>query len=134
MTVSIARAPQSTYEFIREPRNLPQWAPGFARAVRPSDGKWVVETVDDPVEIDFVAPNPFGVADHRVTAAPGITVVNAVRVVPNGSGSEVIFTFFQTPDMADHEFEAAAALVENDLQTLKRVLEAIERGSRSPTP
>ena len=46
-----------------------------------------------------------------------------MRVVPNGSGSEVIFTLFKTPEMSDKQFAEDAGLVERDLRTLKSVLE-----------
>jgi hypothetical protein len=46
-----------------------------------------------------------------------------MRVVPNGSGSEVIFTLFQSPDMSEEEYSEDVRLVEHDLRTLKDVLE-----------
>jgi hypothetical protein len=61
--------------------------------------------------------------DHAVTVASGETIVNPMRVVPNGTGSEVLFTVFQRPGMSDAQFYEDAALVQRDLETLKRVLE-----------
>jgi hypothetical protein len=43
--------------------------------------------------------------------------------VPNGSGSEVLFTVFRQPGMSDENFAKDTAMVEQDLQTLKLVLE-----------
>jgi hypothetical protein len=43
-------------------------------------------------------------------------------VVPNGSGSEVLFPLFQMPDITDEMFVEDAGMVERDLQTLKNVL------------
>jgi hypothetical protein len=48
----------------------------------------------------------------------------AMRVLPIGSGSEVIFTLFQVPDMSDEQYAEDAELVERDLQTLKSTLES----------
>ncbi len=44
-------------------------------------------------------------------------------MVANGSGSEVSFTLFRLPGVADEEFEADAAQVELDLKALKALLE-----------
>lgn len=65
----------------------------------------------------------WGVLDHWVTPAPGVEVYVPMRVVANGEGSEVIFTLFQQPGMTDEQFAADARLVEQDLATLKKVLE-----------
>lgn len=46
-----------------------------------------------------------------------------MRAVPNGSGSEVIFTLFRLPDMSDAKFAEDAGMVERDLKTLKCVME-----------
>jgi hypothetical protein len=126
VSVSIARAPATVYDFIVEPENLPEWAPGLARSVRKSGNDWFVETSDGPMRIEFVARNQFGVADHRVTVRPGLEVLNPMRVLTNGDGAEVVFTLFQTPDMSAEEFEADSAQVESDLQMLKRALEIPE--------
>lgn len=46
-----------------------------------------------------------------------------MRVLPNGSGSEVIFTLFRLPDMSNEQFAEDVGMVERDLKTLKDVLE-----------
>jgi hypothetical protein len=48
-----------------------------------------------------------------------------MRVIPNGSGCEVIFTVFQQANMSDEKFSEDANLVEKDLRSLKHVLEKI---------
>lgn len=47
-----------------------------------------------------------------------------MRVIPNGAGSEVIFTLFQTANMSDDRFVEDARLVENDLCVLRRIVES----------
>lgn len=71
ISVGVARDPQSVYDFITDPRTLPQWAPGFANSMHESAGDWIVETTVGPVRIEFVERNELGVADHRVTIKPG---------------------------------------------------------------
>jgi hypothetical protein len=49
-----------------------------------------------------------------------------MRVVANGSGSEVLFTLFQLPGMSEEAFVADAGMVERDLRGLKSRLESRE--------
>lgn len=123
LSVSIDCSPAGVYAFVANPENLPKWAQGLCRSVRKSDTGWVVETPQGPMAFRFVAKNDLGVLDHVVSPAPGTEVYVPMRVVPNGSGSEVLITIFQPPDMSDEQFAEDLRLVERDLATLKRVLE-----------
>ena len=71
----------------------------------------------------FPRRNTLGVIDHWVQVAPDVEVHVPMRVLPNASGSEVLFTLFQPADMSAEKFAADIQLVENDLQMLKQVLE-----------
>jgi hypothetical protein len=124
LSVSIDCPPDRVYAFVSNPENLPRWAAAFARSVRQTRSGWVVETADGPMGIEFVAENESGVLDHTVRLASGAQILNPMRVVPNGSGNEVIFTLFQPSGMSDQKFTEDAGMVERDLRTLKRVLEA----------
>lgn len=124
LSVSIERPPDDVYGFVANPENLPRWATAFCRSVSRSGGRWIVETPDGPMGIRFVDPNPYGVLDHYVSPAPGVEILNPMRVVRNGHGSEVTFTLFQPPEMSDEKFAEDVGLVERDLRGLKRVLEA----------
>src|SRR5712692_3283 len=104
LTISIACPPGRVYAFASNPENLPQWAPAFVRSVRRSGREWIVETPAGPMGIRFVERNEFGVLDHYVRLATGVEILNPMRVVPNGVGSEVIFTLFQSPGMSDEQF------------------------------
>lgn len=50
-------------------------------------------------------------------------VENALRVVPNGDGAEVMFTLLRQPGMDDTAFESDAAHIARDLETLKQLME-----------
>jgi sensor domain CHASE-containing protein len=45
-------------------------------------------------------------------------------VLPDGPGSEVVFTIGHRPDMTDEEFDRDAATVAADLDRLRQLLEA----------
>jgi hypothetical protein len=92
--------------------------------VRKTPQGWILDTADGPLGFRFVADNDFGVLDHIVTLAPGVDILNPMRVVANGEGSEVSFTLFELPGMTAKKLAEDATLVERDLRALKRVLEA----------
>jgi len=48
---------------------------------------------------------------------------NAMRVVPNDQGSEVIFILLRRPDMSDEEYASDFEWVQKDLSILKALLE-----------
>jgi len=72
-----------------------------------------------------------GVLDHQVILPSGDVFHNPMRVVPNGEGSEVLLTIYRGPEMSETEWVQDAAVVRNDLLTLKQILEAISQ-SHSP--
>ena len=123
LSITITCFPRKVYEFASNPENLPRWAAGLCTSVRRSDTGWIVETPQGPMQIRFAEKNDFGVLDHYVTTAQGVEIYVPMRVVPNGSGSEVIFTLFKTPGMSDKQFADDAGMVQQDLKTLKSILE-----------
>ncbi len=123
LSISIGCRPDKVYVFVSNPENLPRWAAGLCKSVRKSGAGWIVETAQGPMNLRFVNNNDLGVLDHYVTPAPGVEVYVPMRVLPNGSGSEVLFTLFQLPGMSDEKYAEDAGLVTRDLETLKGVLE-----------
>jgi uncharacterized protein YndB with AHSA1/START domain len=125
VSVSIDRPPDLVYQFAANPENMPKWAVGLGTSFRPrGDGSWIAE--GGPVgaaTVRFVERNRLGVLDHDVTVASGETIHNPIRVLPNGAGSEVVFTLFRRPDVSPAQFAQDAQAVEKDLRTLKRLLE-----------
>lgn len=123
ITVAIDRDWREVYDFASIPENFQRWAAGLGRRFEKSGDEWLAENPDGrPIRIRFSRPNEFGVLDHLVMAE-GKETHNAVRVVPNGTGAEVMFTLLRTPGMTEEAFAADAAAVERDLHALKALLE-----------
>ena len=123
LTISINCKSAKVYEFVSNLENMPRWAKTFCRSIKKSDGEWVIETPQGLMGIRIAPRNDFGILDHAVAPAPGVEVFVPMRVVPNGDGSEVIFTLFQQPGMSDQDFTRDQGMVEQDLATLKQVME-----------
>ena len=87
------------------------------------NGKWVAETAQGSVTIDLTERNNFGILDHYVKLPSAAVIYAPMRVIKNGDGSEVIFTLFQPVDMSDDKFAEDAKSVEQDLNTLKKLVE-----------
>lgn len=124
ISIAIDRPSDDVARFVLNPANLPQWAAGLGSSIRQDGKDWIVETAGGPVTIKFVPPNPFGVVDHVVILSEDTDVYIPMRVLQNGTGSEVLFTLFQLPGMEDDQFNADLDAVRADLTRLKFILES----------
>jgi hypothetical protein len=123
LSISIRCDPGKVYAFASNPGNLPKWAKGLGTSVKKHGADWIVDTPQGPVKVRFADKNTFGVLDQYVTTASGAEVYVPLRVLSNGPGSEVIFTLFRSPEMSDEKYAGDMKLVEQDLRTLKDILE-----------
>jgi hypothetical protein len=99
------------------------WAKGLADGIERVGEEWLAESPLGRVKVRFAPANGFGVLDHDVTLESGTTFHNPMRVMPNGSGSEVVFVVFRRAGVSDAEFERDAGTVARDLEALKWLLE-----------
>jgi len=114
LSVWIDATPEAVYAFASNPVELPRWAAGLAD---PALGE---------ADVEFAARNEFGVLDHVVRLPSGEAVYNPMRVIPAGLGvprCEVVFTLRRGPGVTNEEFEADAAAVAADLETLRDLIE-----------
>ena len=127
VSVWIEAAPEVVYEFASDPRGWRRWAAGLAEGgLRQTAEGWVADSPMGEVTVEFSPRNEFGVLDHVVRLASGEAVYNPLRVVPGDVGEpccEVLFTVRRRAGMTDAEFDADAAAVAADLNTLRRLLE-----------
>jgi hypothetical protein len=124
ISISIDRDWRQVYEFAHLPGNFPRWASGLASSLHQDGDDWVADTPEGEARVQFTPRNDFGVLDHFVTFATGVQIYVPLRVVANGTGSEVTFTLFLLPGMTDDVVEGDAELISKDLEALKRLLES----------
>lgn len=122
--VTISRPWQDVYDFAHRPENMQQWASGLAAGFTRDADEWLADGGPlGTVRVSFATSNGFGVIDHTVALPSGQTVYNALRVVENGDGAEVMFMVTRQPGMAEDAFREDCAHVQKDLETLKTVME-----------
>lgn len=116
LSVSIPRGWREVYGAVWRPQDFVRWASGLGRSGLERDGpdRWRAEGPEGPIRIHFTDHNAFGVMDHRVDLGGGEIRV-PLRIVPNGTGAEVLFALFRQPGMSDERFAADAEWVERDL-------------------
>jgi hypothetical protein len=123
-TVTVHADPDALFAFLAEPRNLPKWAVGFCRDVRPEGHDWVVVTGHGEVRLRVEADPGTRTVDFRMSPAPGVDLLAASRVVPNGAGAEYVFTQFQPDGMPDEAFAANVRALQEELLVLKHAAAA----------
>ena len=124
LSVQIRRNPRDVYNFTSVPENFPRWASGLGKSLKRKNGEWIAETPQGPIKVRFIERNEFGILDHYVILESGVEIYIPMRVIPNGSGSELIFTLFRLSDVSDEKFAEDAEWVMRDLAALKNLLEA----------
>ena len=120
-SISIAASPSAVFSFLADARNLPRWAPGFAGAVRPDGDRWVVTSGGTELAIVVRADAERGTVD--LLAGPAFDRGAWSRVLPNGSGSEYVFTLFFPDGTPAEAIENQMRVVEEELQTVRSLVE-----------
>ena len=123
-SITLECRPEAAFEFLSNPENLPKWATGFCRRIRNEGGHWIAETPEGEVEVRLVTAPEQGVVDFHLSPEPGLELIALSRVVPNGDGAEYLFTQHQPPGMPEEIFRNQVRTLREELQVLKRILEA----------
>jgi hypothetical protein len=117
---SIAAAPQRVIAWLRDLNNWATWAPWIQSVSQISTREWTLATEAGMMQVRFVEPSSFGVLDHDVSLESGETAFNSMRVLPNGSGSELVMVLFQRPSMSRDQFQRDVEAVTDDLARMRR--------------
>jgi hypothetical protein len=120
-SISIDVPTEAVLDLVADPRELPRWAPAFARAVRPAGGDhWLVDTGDREARMRVRVSRELGTVDFLL---PGADTVAFSRAVPNGRGTEYVVTRFFPDVMPDAEVAEQKAMLAVELQTLRALCE-----------
>jgi hypothetical protein len=124
ISICINRPVALVYDFTSVPENFPKWAGGLGKSLTKTAGEWIADTPNGPIKVRFTERNRFGVLDHYVMPEPGVEIYIPLRVIANGTGSELLFTLFRLSDVSDEKFAADIDWVKRDLTALKTLLES----------
>ncbi|SDS91445.1 SRPBCC family protein [Actinoplanes derwentensis] len=124
LAAQIDRPAKDVYDYVSDPANLPEWAPGLGSTIELVGGEWMMDSTLGRITVTFAPRNEFGILDHHVRLESGETFYNPVRVIPDGDGCEVVFTVRRAPATSDEDFERDVRAVSSDLAGLKRLLES----------
>lgn len=122
--VTIDVDPRHLFAFLADPSNLPRWAVGFCRSIRQDGDRWLVKTSQGEVAVRYVTDPSLGIIDFYMSSGPGMETAAFSRVLPNGDGSEYVFTQFQTPGMPDNVFEAQGRALKEEFVVLRALMHA----------
>lgn len=126
ISLAIQRPYHEVYPFLAEPANLARWTSGVLHApLRHEDGAdWSARYEDRSVRLHFTPINAFGVLDLTILDETGRQRIYRARAFPNGAGTELCCTIFQSEDESDLQFGSDAEWLRTDLAVLKSYLEA----------
>jgi len=122
-TVTIKVPRSEVLRFVADGANLPRWAIGFAKAVAREGDAWLVTTAHGKVPTRIAVDEAGGTVDFHMDMGPAGNAAAFTRIVPNGHGSEFVFTQFQGEGVPDDVFDQLVAAVGHELTALKALLE-----------
>lgn len=123
-TITIDAPRADVLAFLADGANLPRWAPNFATAVRRDGDDWIVENPGGELRVRLAVDRGLGTFDLHFTPADGRERSIFGRVLPNGGGSEFLFTLFHSDSRSDEDVARANAEVGEELRRLKAFCEA----------
>jgi hypothetical protein len=124
--IEIMASPETVFQFLREPGNLPRWAHAFVSA---GDGRARLETPAGAVDIslDVAADPATGTVDWRLTFPDGGVGLAQSRVTATTRGTSIYSFVLHAPPVALEQIEGALAAqittLRSELTTLKSLME-----------
>jgi hypothetical protein len=121
-SIAIAAPPEAVLAILGDARRLPEWAPDFARAVRPDGDGWIVDNGSAEFPIRLRVATELGTVDILRRGDPPRGAF--ARVIPNGDGSEFLFTLVFPKGTDPAAVDAQMTTVERELAAVRALSEA----------
>jgi hypothetical protein len=120
-TITIDVAPAEVFAFVADPANLPRYATGFAKAIRPDGAGWLVDVGGSEIALRAATNPALGTVDYYMTSPQGAESTVFTRVLPNGAGAEYVFTLFLPDSASDADVDSQAEVLAAELRVLKQL-------------
>lgn len=88
-----------------------------------SDTEWVTHTIQGDIHVIPKFDKAHLLLDSICIVPSGEEQFIPYRVVPNGSGSELIMTNQQTATVSDEEYQEQLGWMKQELETIKKIME-----------
>jgi hypothetical protein len=121
-SIAIAAPPAAVLDLVGDGARMPEWAPGFAPNVRADGDLWVVDSGGGELRIRLRVDRESGTVDILGTADERVGAFS--RVVPNGEGSEFLFTLLFDEGTDAAAIDAQMKVVEGELATVRALVES----------
>jgi len=125
LTVSISRPAAEAFRFLADPATMSHWAIHNVKSIRPiGQNQWEIQTPRGAGRfIPHFEPS-FGILDHEFIDPKEGSWQVAARIVSAGPNNSVyMITLVKPPSMPTIAFTQGIPLVEDELQTMKTILE-----------
>lgn len=122
-SITINAAPGKLFEFLTNPENMSRWASSLCQGVRKEGDQWLLDSKMGQLKLNIVSNKDLGVIDYHITPPLPIKITAYCRIIPNGQGSEFLFTQFQIPFLPATIFEKQKFSLQKELVTLKEIVE-----------
>ena len=119
-SIAIAAPPEAVIALLADGARLPEWAPRFASEARAEADHWVIDSDGQEVRIQIKASADFGTVDYL--SADDERIGAFTRVIPNGEGSEFLFTLPFAPGTDQEAIDAQMEVVEGELEAVRALL------------
>lgn len=122
-SITIDVPPHVVLDYMQQIEKLPTWAIHFVPQVRQDGERWLIVRGTRETELRLATSAEFGVVDFVSYPHLDKTSVGHSRTVPNGTGSEYMFTIFQPLTLSDEDFQQRIEGMAEELVLLKRLVE-----------
>ena len=123
-SVSISASSSDVFAFLMDANNWPRWADHSVTSVQPgAGGFWDIESPTGAAKFKLEGDASSGVVDVTFVKQSGEDWCIPGRVVDAGSGSVVSLVYIKPAQMSDEGFKRATQHVEEELASLRRLLE-----------
>lgn len=120
-----AAPPDAVLDVVANPINLPRWAPQFAPAIRSHNQLWIINCDGEEIYIRVRVDREHGTVDLLAANQP--TRGAFTRVVPNGPGSEYLFTLFFSDGTEETAIRDQMAIFDGELKAVRELCETPDR-------
>jgi hypothetical protein len=121
-SLSTHKSVQHTFDFFSNPKNMESG--GAIRSVQKSSNGWYTfdHIVAGRSEMKHIANQEFKILDHVFQGA-GLEWNVYVRVLPNGNGSTVTWTFIKPDELSNEQFKEQLKSFDSEIEAWRRALE-----------